>query len=155
MFHLPEKTRSIELYLAAVIFLYGVVLLLPGDTLSHPSYSTLLGWVRIFPGNEAAFGFLVMSVGIGRWLAVIVNGYWRPNAAIRLAGCCIGSLFWTSLLFSFFSADLEYRPAMLAFLIPAMALECFAAMRCAEDAFDQDSFGLRGRHRVRMGGRGT
>lgn len=147
--HLPENTRSVEAFLSCAMFLYGAILAMPGNTMGHPAYATLMKWVAIFPGSEASFGLLLMAAAALRCGAVIVNGYWHPNAAIRLIMCMVGSAFWVTLTVTFLVSSADYVPAMLAFLGPCIVAESFSATRCARDAFQQDSFGLRGRHDVR------
>lgn len=153
--HLPENTRSVEAFLACAMAFYGLILMLPGNTMAHPAYSTLAAWIAVFPGNETLFGALLFLTGNTRMAAVIVNGYWHPNAAIRLIMCAIGSAFWAMLAVTFLVSSVDYVPAMLAFLGPCIAAESFSAVRCARDACRQDSFGLRGRRRVRTDGRYT
>lgn len=150
MLHWPENTRSVELLLSSVMVIFGFVFILPGDTMSNPSYAWLLAAIEYFPGNEDNFGSILVLIGLARWCAVIINGLWRPNALIRFVGCLVGSLFWVTLIISFMSAETQYIPAMFAFLIPSIALESYSAARSAQDAFEQDSLGLRGRNRVRI-----
>lgn len=144
-FHLPEKSRSIELYLSTVMAFFGLVLALPGDTLALSGYAQMRVPITLYFHSELIFGIALMWIGCGRGIAVIVNGFWYPNAIIRIVGCVIGSAFWMMLLVTFVTAsDMRGFPGILAFVIPAFVYESFSATRCAKDAFEQDSFGLRG-----------
>lgn len=143
--HLPEKSRSIELYLSTVTLIFGIIFMLPGDTLALTGYGPLRSPVLNFFGSELFLGIILMWVGAGRAAAVVGNGYWYRNAAIRIAGCVLGSMLWMILILTFLTAtDLRGFPGILAFLFPAFAYETFSAARCAREAFEQDSFGLRG-----------
>lgn len=141
------RTRSVEMLLATVMTVQGGIFLAPGDTLLFPHYHDLRQWVEVFPGNERTFGAIVMALGLLRWTALIINGYWRRTPAIRIAGCIVGSLWWTSLTLTFVFAPFQALPAALAWTIPAVAFECFSAVRAAIDAHMADSFGLRARGR--------
>lgn len=144
-FHFPEKSRSVELYFATVMAFFGLILVMPGDTLALSGYQQLRGPVFAYFQSELIFGIALMWLGCARGIAVIVNGFWSPNAIIRIVGCVVGSVFWMILLTTFITAnDMRGFPGILAFVIPAFVYESFSATRCAKDAFEQDSFGLRG-----------
>lgn len=151
-FHMPEKSRSVELYFSSVIAFFGLILILPGDTLALSGYAELRAPIIATFYSELIFGIFLLWIGFARGIAVIVNGFWYPNAAIRIVGCVIGSVFWMTLLVTFLTASgMRGFPGILAFVIPAFVYETFSATRCAQDAFEQDSFGLRGIRKCRTG----
>lgn len=141
------RTRSVEMLLATVMLLQGVVFLLPGDTLSLPHYAELRTWVDRFPGSEDRLGVILIVVGFMRWGALIVNGYWCPSPKIRAAGCVMGSLYWAMLTISFL-AHLQGVPAAVSWTATAIGFEILSALRCAKDAVEADR--IKERHNVRQ-----
>jgi cytochrome b561 len=145
------RTRSVEMFLASVMCLVGTIFALPGDTFGLPHYAQLRFWVAIFPGSEQSFGLLILLVGLIRWAALIINGYWSPTPAARLAGCVVGSVFWTSLSITFLATPLPGIPGALAWTLTAVVFEALSAVHAASDAFRMDTFGRRARQKERAG----
>jgi hypothetical protein len=151
LWHMPIKSRSVEMYFASVMLIIGLFLVAPGDTLQLGGYEFIRGYVYIFPGSEFGFGALIALTGALRWAALLINGWWYKTPAIRIFGCIVGSLLWTTMSISVLSsANLPGFPLIGSFTLTAIVFETFSAIRCAKDAHEQDSFGLRGKRRVRF-----
>jgi hypothetical protein len=120
----------------------GAIFLLPGDTLKLMHYEQLIRWIEIFPGDETLYGLMVLVVGLARWAALIINGWHHSTPGWRIAGCLVGSFYWTTLTFSFLAASKFVPVAALSWTVTAFAFEVFSAMRAASDAFLADTFGL-------------
>jgi len=69
----------------------------PGESTDLHHWQVLRQWIAVFPGSEFLFGAMILVVGLLRWAALIINGYYRRTPPIRIAGCIIGSLYWATL----------------------------------------------------------
>lgn len=141
------RSRSVEMYFAIVMILMGVMFATTGGNMSNPVYITLKAWL---PVSELTFGALLVATGAMRITAISNNDTCCVAPIARMAGCFIGSGIWTVLLMAYFDAPVNGSPIGAAWVLPAFAFETFAAVRAAEDAYAQDSFGLRGRKRDRI-----
>lgn len=138
--HDTMRTRAAEMLLASAMCGSGAVLIAPGDTFTLDHWSVMREWIAIFPGSEAAFGALVLLVGLVRWVALFINGYWRRTPPLRIAGCIAGSFFWTSLALAMVFASYATLPLILALVLTNLAFEWFCAAKAAADAFYMGSF---------------
>ena len=92
-------------------------------------------------------------MGVLRWIAVIVNGRYTKSPLWRIAGCCFGGFFWASILVAALEGyyyGVGYwqgygMPLFIPVSFTCACFEIFAAYRCAIDASDYDSLGLRRR----------
>jgi cytochrome b561 len=144
----PMRSRSIEMFLSIVMLIMGAIFIAPGDSLSTPVNVRLAQWVAAFPGTELRLGFLLAFVGVIRLVALLVNGRWYPTPLARLAGCIAGSFYWTVLVLAYLDVPTSGTPVGMSWPLVAIAFETFSAMKSAEAAFEQDSFGLRGHRRA-------
>lgn len=143
------KTRSVELFLAVVMAMQGLIYLIPGDTFDLPHYAYLREWVAFFPGTEERFGALLLFVGLLRSNAVLLNGTYSKTAWLtppaRLIGCFVGSTYWMTLAISFATADVPGTPAALSWTFAGVCFEVFSSLRATVDAHAYNSFGVRKR----------
>lgn len=147
------KTRSVELFLAVVMTMQGLIYLIPGNTFGLPHYAYLKSWVMFFPGSEEVFGAIILFCGMVRSVAVLLNGSYARTAWLtppaRLIGCFVGSVYWMTLTLSFMSADIMATPAALSWTFAAFCFELFSSLRATVDAYVYNSFGTRKRKRAR------
>lgn len=133
------QTRWAEVWLACVMTVFGLGLILPGETFSMPSYRV----IREFVG-EAVAGWVAIAVGTARLIALWYNGSRRRSPLVRLAGCSGGFLFYGALSLGFLTALPDVNPLGLMFIVFAMA-ELHSSGRSARDVSVLDSLGIRRR----------
>jgi hypothetical protein len=98
----PGRPRALDWMCAAMIFGWGVTLLLPGETLtSSPAYLELLDR---FP--ESVWGVILLGIGLLRFAALLINGHWRPSPLLRGAAALLGAIVWGQFLLGFLATSL-------------------------------------------------
>jgi hypothetical protein len=135
------QTRMLEMGLAGLMITCGATLLWPGDTFASPVYAVLVQWM-----TEEQGGLFLLTVGILRMTALIINGRWRSSPIARIAGCLTGCGFWFTFAVSVASVDRGEGvgpPILLAMSATLFVLEFFSALRCGTDAEALDSLRLR------------
>lgn len=92
------RIRQTEWLLASITFLWGAVMLLPGNVFSLPDYS---GFKAIF-GSEVILGLGAMIVGFSRLVGLFINGA-RKNVTphIRMVSACIGCLVFFGICYCY------------------------------------------------------
>ena len=138
------RTRTAEMLLASGMLAMGVTFMAPGESTSLPHWQVLRQWIAVFPGNELLFGAMIFAVGLLRWAALLINGYYRRTPPIRIAGCMVGSLYWATLTIVLVEAPLQPLPAIIGLIVVCLAFETFCAMRAAVDAYHMHSFDREG-----------
>ncbi len=119
--------RLSEWFVATVMLLWGLVLLLPSDSLVGPSWVTLRA---LLP--ESGWGLLMALLGLARLGGLVVNGARKtvtPWIRVVSAGC--GFLLWSGVSFALgFSSVVSTGLAVY----PAIAvLELFNIHRASHD----------------------
>ena len=147
------RTRTAEMLLASVMFSTGMTFALPGDTTSFPHFAVLADWIAVFPGTETRFGILICLAGMLRWVALIINGYYRRTPVVRIVGCVIGSALWVTLAITVLDAPSVGALSLIpGFMICFAVFETFCALRATKDAVHMGAFSrspaIRGPHRV-------
>lgn len=137
------QTRWAEVWLACIMTVFGIGLLLPGETFGMPSYRVIRDVV-----SEDVAGWIAVLVGIMRLAALWYNGSRRRSPIVRLAGCTVGFLFYVALAIGFVTAMPHVNPLGLMFFVFATA-ELHSSSRSARDTSVLDSFGIRSRRRAR------
>jgi len=135
------QTRMLEMGLAAMMVTCGTALLWPGETFASPIYAVLVRWM-----TETQGGLFLLSVGLLRLAALIINGRWRSSPIARIAGCLTGCGFWFTFAVSVGHVDRgpEFgMPILLPMAGTLFLLEFFSALRCGTDAEALDSLRLR------------
>lgn len=131
------KTRAIEWLFASMMIVWGAMLLLPGNMLSHPTFDLLL---QVAP--ERTWGFFSITVGYIRVAALIINGHWRRSPILRMLASILGMMSWTCLAY-FYGASM-YAGAqpfpMYGCFFLFIFFEGYSAYRCGEDAARSHSF---------------
>ncbi len=137
------QTRALEIVLAVIMLVYGVALLVPGDTFSQRAYLFVSAFV-----HEWQAGALGIGCGLIRLNALRINGRGKRSPIPRVVGCWSGFLFWGALALGFL---LAMPPATLAASVcPVLALaELYSARRASGDLFVLDSLGLQAKERQR------
>lgn len=142
------RTRSLEIMLAVMMLNCGLTLLLPRETFLLPQWQYLRQWA-----DEETLGVSFVVVGLIRWGAVIVNGRYTKSPLWRIAGCLFGAFFWAAILVAALEGyyyGVGYwqgygMPLFVPVTFTCTCFEIFAAYRCAIDASEYDSLGLRRR----------
>ena len=135
------QTRWAEVWLACIMTVFGIGLLLPGETFSMPSYRIIRDVVR-----EDVAGWGAATVGTARLVALWYNGSRRRSPIVRLVGCSGGFLFYGALAMGFVVAMPHVNPLGLMFFVLAVA-ELHSSGRSARDVSVLDSLGIRRRRR--------
>ena len=85
--------RDIEWFCALVMIAWASILTLPGDSFYSPTYSA---FDRAEMGEEF-WGALFAGVGIGRAVALYINGRSPRTPLFRMAGALVGFFAWAQL----------------------------------------------------------
>lgn len=88
LLHLND--RSLEWFSSCVMLIWGVTLMLPGDTLNGPQYSAFTR----FGLTEDFWSWAFTAIGSARLAALYINGRWPRSPLIRMAGSIFGVLSW-------------------------------------------------------------
>ena len=136
------RTRITEMLLASLMIGAGVAFVLPGETTALPHYQTLRTWIQIVPGTEAMFGWAILLLGVLRWAALLVNGFYRRTPLVRIVCCIGGSFLWMTLTITILESDnLPGVPVVLTWTLVFMLAEWYCVLRATVDAHRMDSFG--------------
>lgn len=122
------QTRMTEWLLAVVTGLWGVVLLLPGETFRQPAFA---GFEAIF-GNETFLGAVMVALGILRLVGLIINGA-RQNVTphIRVVSAGIGCLIFVGICYCYMLSGIV--STWLAIYPPFAVCELTNVFRAAHD----------------------
>lgn len=136
-------TRASEWALAAMLFLWSVVLNLNEDLFeTGATYGAL---AAIMP--QSKWGNLCLVVGGGRLVVLAINGAWRRSPHLRAGSAFISALFWFEISIGAlqgggFGTALAIYPVLFL-------LDCFNAIRAFGEA------GLSDANHKRMASDGT
>ena len=93
--------------MAAHMFMFGVVLLLPAQTFNQPPFSAF----RFVPSigdrsPEEGMGWAMLLIGFIRVVGLIINGARkRVTPQIRQISAGLGCMIWSGIAYGFFSSD--------------------------------------------------
>ena len=99
--------RMPEWFMAAHMFMFGVVLLLPAQTFNQPAFAAF----RFVPSvgglsPEEVMGWAMLLIGFVRVVGLIINGARkRVTPQIRQVSAGIGCMIWSGIAYGFFSSD--------------------------------------------------
>lgn len=120
--------RVAEWYLGAVLFSWGIVLLMPEETFDRAASYEVLG--RIAP--EHWWGYGCMMTGGLRLIALGINGYWvPPTYHLRSLFSFMSLIFWIYISFGMLTAG--YFSTGLASYPMKVFLEMFCLYRTVRD----------------------
>lgn len=136
------QTRSLEVGLATLMAVCGLVFLQPGVTTSYPLYTELRSWMHGWITEEQG-GALLIIVALLRYFALWRNSHLKASPIFRMAGCGIGAAFWLALATSIANSYQGPVPLLLAMTSAAAGKELYSAFRTGLDADVLDSFGYR------------
>lgn len=128
--HLP--TRVTEWALAAILFNWGGILLLPQETFAGASYQAML---VIAP--ESTWGVGCLAIGAARLLALVINGtfadsaYSRWSPRVRVVASVLSTFFWLQIVLSFVAGG-TYGTGMAVYPV-LLVLELYSAHRASRD----------------------
>lgn len=134
------QTIWVEVWAACIIIGIGYLLLQDSVIFAAPSFSVIRTFV-----DETTAGWIGLTIGVFRLVALKINGTFRRSPIIRMIGSCGGFFF-----FAAFAAGLYLNSAstgIVTYSFLALA-ELHALGRAAADAFTLDSFGERARRRT-------
>jgi cytochrome b561 len=122
------RTRVTEWLLALVTALWGVIILLPGDTFDQPAFSGF----RSFFGNEDYLGALMLILGLLRIAGLFVNGA-RRNVTphVRMVSAACGCLIFFGICYCYMLSGIV--STWLAIYPPFVLAELVNAYRAAHD----------------------
>lgn len=124
-----QANRALEWYLSILDILYGVMLLYPGDSLSHTIYEHLL---TVF--QEEVWGSLFVVKGLSHAAALYINGrrWWTPW--IRAGSCTVSAVFWSTLLGILLSNPVFRPDFIVAIALLNSITYALAVKSCGYDA---------------------
>lgn len=141
--HLPA--RAAEWALGAILFNWGWILLLPGQTFGREAYDLM---VAIAP--EPIWGIACLVIGATRLIALVINGtfadtaYSRFSPHVRTAMSGLSCFFWLQIVLSFALAPPGTGLAVYPVLL---VLDLYSAYRAAGDAKHSDMAARNARYR--------
>lgn len=143
-------TRAVEYMLTWLLVGWGITVLLPGDVMRGPTTKIFLGIA-----TEMTWGFIAVSIGGGRLIALVINGAWRRSPLLRFAGASLGLMWWVGLGTVYWIAVSRGDPPFpnLSIYPIFVFFEAYSCFRCGQDAASQDSFGWSSRS-LETGGHG-
>jgi hypothetical protein len=127
----PSRTRALDWVCAAMIFTWGVTLIVPGDTLAlSPAYIHLLDR---FP--ETVWAIVLIAIGLLRFVALIVTGYWGPSPMVRGAAALMGAIIWANFLYAFVlvSATMGVVSSGVTVCLVLLVADLYSTSRAAVD----------------------
>jgi vacuolar-type H+-ATPase subunit I/STV1 len=124
-------TRSLEMAMATLMFVIGIILLMPGETFSLPQYTVVKALI-----GEVEGGLIFIATALIRAIGLWVNGTRRQTPLLRLFGCMIGAGFWLTMFIAMLRAvpELDTIPLMSGVSLVAFASEFYSGLRCGADA---------------------
>ena len=126
--------RSSEWGLAAMLFLWGVVLLLdPGIFARSCAYHGMDDLL-----SQRGWAMLCLMTGWLRLVMLGVNGLWRRSPHLRAIGAFVGSVFWFQITMSFIQSDTVSTG--LAVYPVLFLLDAYNVFRAVNDAGQADKF---------------
>lgn len=123
------RSRVFEWYAAWTILGWGIILFLPGNSLSSS------GWAP-FPWSEMRTAFTMTGVG-GIWVAALwINGSWKETPIIRAGAAIVGASIFAMLSTTLYIASLKLGYISTGFLPYGLAAGfcLFCAYRAGQDA---------------------
>lgn len=90
--------RVIEWMAAGILMTWGIVLLGPSDVFANPAFA---GLAQL--GHENTWGMACFVVGFVRFMALVINGAWRPSPHIRMVMAFVSCFFWLQISLGMFS----------------------------------------------------
>lgn len=139
--------RAAEWALAAVIFLWGWVLLLPHATFDLPAYHIMRAMAP-----ETVWGFACVLIGVVRLGALVVNGtfantaYSRWSPHVRMGMSFLSVFFWYSVTMTFLTGSSPPGTGLAVYPV-LLALEIYCTFRAARDSRNSDDAARHGQPR--------
>lgn len=121
--------RVAEWFMAVVMITWAIVLFNPDfDAGRHASF----GFAAVFDFTRPhQLGYMLLTFGFVRFLALLINGLWWRTPAIRLVMAFICNLFWVELTLSIItSGKVTTGLAVYPWFV---VLEVYSAFRAAYD----------------------
>lgn len=128
-----RNDRVLEWTTSLILFLFGLSLAMPGDTMSLASYQPFhqLGF------TDVSLAVILMAVGLSRMVALYINGSWRQTPKIRMVGAVLGAAIFVAIGGSFMVPALIYKAipttAATTYLVLCVA-DIYSANRAGQDA---------------------
>lgn len=123
-------TRTVEHAFAWIIIVWSYSVLLPEQMLKGAVYRPMLD---IMP--EQAWGWIGLTIGVLRVIALLANGHWHPTPELRLVGALWGTMFWIALAYCYavaIAAGAPDFPMRRAFYV-LIFCELYSCYRCGQD----------------------
>jgi ABC-type glycerol-3-phosphate transport system permease component len=128
-----RNDRVLEWTTSLILFLFGTSLLMPGDTLSLPSYQPF----QQMGLSDISLAVILIAVGLSRMVALYINGSWRQTPKIRMVGAVLGATIFVAIGGSFIVPALLYKAipttAATTYLVLCVA-DIYSANRAGQDA---------------------
>lgn len=121
------RLRLSEWGLAAILFGWGWLLLLPYPTFGNPSFAEA---ARLAP--EWAWGAACLTLGSARLAVLVVNGAWTRSPHARAVAAFLSCFIWVQIILAFWRAGtvstaLAVYPALLT-------MDIISVFRASADA---------------------
>lgn len=124
-------SRLSEWTFAAILLMWGVVLLMPEATFDKPSYTAFrLVW------SEEGTGVAFLLIGAVRLGILSVNGIWRPMYYFRAFFALISVVIWSIIIFAFMSS--MTFGTWIALYPVILVIETVNVFRAMSDAADME-----------------
>ena len=131
------RERASEWALSLTILGYGLITFSEkGTFVGKPFFAPLL---RLM--DQEHWAWTLITIGLIRFIFLVVNGAWRPSAHIRALGCAMGAMVWGSFFVSAFGLD--YVTPTLCIYGMLVGLDLLSLWFAAGDAKMADSYAKR------------
>lgn len=126
-----KETRGLEWLFGGMMVAWGSVIMFFPQMFNHKIYESLLTLAPTY-----IWGAIAVSLGIGRIIALLINGLWKRNPLIRFAGALYGMMWWSLLGTCYVIAIIKHDA------VPSPMLACFplfvifegvSVYRCGKD----------------------
>ncbi|WP_373354063.1 hypothetical protein [Pseudoroseicyclus sp. CXY001] len=131
---LVQHGRATEWLTSLVLLGFALALMLPGETMAEPSFSTFDG----IGFDDAMVSTPLALIAAMRLVALYINGSWRRTPTLRMAGAVVGAGIFGFLAMAFgwpYVIGAAVAPSTGAGTYTVLALfEILAAYRSGADA---------------------
>lgn len=101
--NIVEQGRGIEWATSAVLIMFSLILMLPGNTLASPAFKAFVSLGL----TEITIAVPLMLVGVARMVALYLNGHWRRSPILRMVGAILGASIFGMLTVAFAAPTVE------------------------------------------------
>jgi hypothetical protein len=129
------EVRAIEWWSASCLAMWGAVVLIMPDLFTRPAYQPFFA-PMIHWAPQAVWGMFAFCMGLGRLMALTINGFWFRTPQIRLLASFLSVCVWF-----FIAAGLFRAGAALGIVVYGwhMIADIYSSFRSASDVVEAEA----------------